>query len=164
MRFVDPAMTELPQDFIRTSTPVTAPPVSEVDHPGDATHDGVKPRPAHHQSHEASPVLHGQDSSPVPSRPTRCLVSCAFGAATELHHHRLMAIEEDPDVLLELMELAVTWPELEYSETQTIPPNRWMILVRSHQWADPDRVERIFSVATDIAMTATRASKQPRTA
>ena len=32
--------------------------------------------------------------------------------------------------------------------------------VESHRWADPDRVERIFSVATDIAMTATRASKR----
>lgn len=71
-----------------------------------------------------------------------------------------MAIEDDPDVLLELMELAVTWPELEYSEMPIIPPDRWMIFVESHPWADPDRVERIFGVATDIVMAATRASKQ----
>jgi hypothetical protein len=71
-----------------------------------------------------------------------------------------MTIEDDADVLLELMELAVTWAELEYTDTPTIPPDRWMTFAECHRWADPDRVERIFSVATDIAMTATRASRQ----
>jgi hypothetical protein len=72
-----------------------------------------------------------------------------------------MAIETDQDVLLELIELAVTWPELEYSETPTIAPDQWIPFVENHRWADPDRVERIFSVATDIAMATARASRRP---
>ena len=66
-----------------------------------------------------------------------------------------------PDAILELMEVAVTWPELEYSETPTIPPHSWMAFLESHRWADPARVERIFSIATDIVMAASRTSHQP---
>jgi hypothetical protein len=74
-----------------------------------------------------------------------------------------MTIESDQDVLLELIELAVTWPELEYSDTPTIAPENWMPFVESHHWADPDRVDRIFSLATDIAMSAMRATRhRPR--
>jgi hypothetical protein len=90
----------------------------------------------------------------------RCGATCAFAGATTQHHARLTAIEDDQDVLLELMELAVTWPELEYSETDTIPPDSWMAFVDSHQWAEPDRVERIFSIAIDVVMTARRASQR----
>jgi hypothetical protein len=56
--------------------------------------------------------------------------------------------------------MALTWPELEYSETCTIPPESWMAFLESHRWTDPDRAERIFSLATDIVMTAKRASRQ----
>ena len=94
----------------------------------------------------------------------RCRDTCAFDATTEWHHRRLITIEADPDVLLELIELAVTWPELEYSETRTIAPEHWMSFLESHHWSDPDRVERFFSPATDIVMTATRASRRRRQA
>ena len=93
-------------------------------------------------------------------RSVRCGAMCAVDGGTERHHNRLTAIEYDPDVLLELMELAVTWPELEYSESDTIPPDSWMAFVAGHRWADPDRVTRIFSIATDIVMTSTRASRR----
>jgi hypothetical protein len=98
------------------------------------------------------------DHQAPPVRHLRCRATCAFGGVTERHHTRLMAIEYDQDAFLELMELAVTWPELEYSETRTIPPDSWMAFVESHRWADPDRIDRIFSVATDIAMAARRAA------
>jgi hypothetical protein len=87
--------------------------------------------------------------------------TCTFGSATQWHHRRLMTIESDQDVLLDLMELAVTWPELEYSETSTVPPARWIPFAESHRWMDHERVERIFSLATDIALTAARASRRP---
>jgi hypothetical protein len=90
----------------------------------------------------------------------QCRETCTFDPATPWHHRRLMTIEIDQDVLLDLMELAVTWPELEYAEAPTIAPKQWISFFESHCWADPDRVERIFSVATDIATTATRASRQ----
>jgi len=92
---------------------------------------------------------------------SQCRQACGFDGATRWHHRRLMAIETDQDVLLELIELAVTWPELEYSETPTIAPDQWIPFVENHRWADPDRVERIFSVATDIAMATARASRRP---
>jgi hypothetical protein len=41
-----------------------------------------------------------------------------------------------------------------------IPPDRWMAFVENHRWSDPDRVERIFSVATDLVMMAGRATGQ----
>ena len=97
------------------------------------------------------------DHQARPGRHVRCRPTCAFDGATKRHHARLMAIEHDQDASLELMELAVTWSELEYSETRTIPPDSWMAFVESHRWEDPERVERIFSIATDIAMTAKRA-------
>lgn len=78
----------------------------------------------------------------------------------EWHHRRLTAIEFDQDALLELIELAVTWPELEYADTRTIPPDRWLDFVGSHDWADPERVERIFNLAFDVAMAATRAARR----
>jgi hypothetical protein len=95
-----------------------------------------------------------------PTHDMGCRGTCAFDAATAWHHRILRRIESDQDVLLELIELAVTWPELEYSDTPTIAPEDWMPFVESHHWADPARVERIFSVATDVAMTAIRATRQ----
>jgi hypothetical protein len=69
-------------------------------------------------------------------------------------------MESDQDALLELFELALTWYELEYSEMPIIPPDQWMAFVENHRWSDPDRVERIFSVATDLVMMAERATRQ----
>jgi hypothetical protein len=100
-------------------------------------------------------VNHG---TPIPDQ--GCRDTCVFDAATEWHHRRLMTIESDQDVVLELIEVAVTWPELEYSETPTIAPEHWTTFVENHHWADQDRVERIFSLATDIAWNAMRASRQ----
>ena len=90
-----------------------------------------------------------------------CRGRCGFGAetATEPHHRILMGIETDLDVLLELFELAVTWPELEYAESPVIGPEAWMQFFERHRWSDPDRAERIFSLATDIAMIAARAAR-----
>ena len=96
----------------------------------------------------------------APARRGECRAQCAFSEAI-LHHDRLLAIDADPDELLELMELAVTWAELDYSDTPVIPPEHWMNFLRSHDWPDPNRVERIFSLAADIAMATRRARQQP---
>jgi hypothetical protein len=89
-----------------------------------------------------------------------CRGRCEFGGQTEWHHNRLLAILSDPDGPLELIELAVTWAELDYSGREVIPPHRWMRFLSSHKWPDPQRAERIFSIATDVAMTATRAASR----
>jgi hypothetical protein len=96
----------------------------------------------------------------TPVRHSGCRDTCAFDPATEKHHARLTTMESDQDALLELFELALTWYELEYSEMPIIPPDQWMAFVENHRWSDPDRVERIFSVATDLVMMAERATRQ----
>jgi len=83
-------------------------------------------------------------------RPCRC----RFARETQTHHDRLLSVLDDPDQLIELMELAVTWAELDYSEIPVIPPNRWMEFVDSHIWSDGAKAERVMSLAIDIALGA----------
>lgn len=67
------------------------------------------------------------------------------------HHDRLLRVETDLDELLELLELAVTWSELDYSDAAVVPPERWGDFALAHPWHDPDRMERLFALAADIA-------------
>jgi hypothetical protein len=123
-----------------------------------------------YQEDNVSVVKSLQTSSLIPVResPDRdrqvrraaCRDACWFDAAAEWHHARLRTLENDDDALLELLELAVTWHELEYSATTFIPPDEWPAFAQGHRWASPARVERIFSLATDVAMTAERAVRQ----
>lgn len=137
----------------------TDPLVSALNHP-HAARDRHEMQNGFRSDREAPVARPEQGFAPVPVRQARCGARCSFGGATERHHGKLTAIEYDQDVFLELMELAVTWPELEYSGTHTIPPDSWMGFVECHRWTDPDRVERIFSIATDIVMTAKRANQR----
>lgn len=82
----------------------------------------------------------------------RCLPGCAVAPAARHHHDRLLTVEFDIDELLELVELAVTWGELDYSGAAVVPPEQWQAFAACHEWRDPDRAARIFSVATDIAL------------
>lgn len=103
-----------------------------------------------------APVLERVDRKSQVRR-SGCSDACSFGDAAEWHHARLRTLEGDQDALLEFFELAVTWHELDYSTTNLIPPDKWLAFVECHRWANPARVERIFSLATDIVMTAERA-------
>jgi hypothetical protein len=82
----------------------------------------------------------------------RCLPGCSVPPAARHHHDRLLTVEFDIDELLELVELAVTWGELDYSGTGVVPPDQWLDFAACHEWRDPDRAARIFSVAADIAL------------
>lgn len=68
------------------------------------------------------------------------------------HHDRLLRVETDLDELLELLELAVTWTELDYSDAAVVPPERWTDFAMAHPWRDADRMERLFGLAADIAL------------
>jgi len=68
------------------------------------------------------------------------------------HHDRLLRVETDLDELLELLELAVTWTELDYSDAAVVPPERWTDFALTHPWSDPDRMERLFGLVADIAL------------
>ncbi|MFZ2504352.1 MAG: hypothetical protein WAW88_16950 [Nocardioides sp.] len=83
---------------------------------------------------------------------------CRFAGSHHAHHARLLHLLTDGDEVLELLELAVTWAELDYSESGLIPPNRWQEFADAHQWVDRRRVDRIISLALDVAFGSARAS------
>ena len=81
-----------------------------------------------------------------------CTEGCVVDPARRAHHDRLLTVEHDADEVLELMELAVTWGELEYGGHPLIGPEQWMAFAAAHVWVDPARAERIFSLAADVAV------------
>jgi hypothetical protein len=96
------------------------------------------------------------------SSPHRCRAArdgrCRPDPAGRAHHDLLLRVETDPDAMLELFDMAVTWAELDYPAGSTIPPARWPDFAQRHNWDDPERVTRIFDLATDIALRAVRAA------
>jgi hypothetical protein len=88
-----------------------------------------------------------------------CTRKCGFASATKAHHDRLVRIDQDPDEVLELMELAVTWGELDYSHESVIGPDHWLDFAQTHTWQDPERAERVLSLATDVAMGSLRVGR-----
>jgi hypothetical protein len=84
-----------------------------------------------------------------------CTDGCTVEPALRDHHDRLLAVEHDADELIELMELAVTWGELEYADEPLVGPDRWIGFAATHVWVDAERAERIFSLAADIAARST---------
>ncbi|HVE96221.1 MAG TPA: hypothetical protein VNA67_04475 [Pseudonocardiaceae bacterium] len=85
-----------------------------------------------------------------------CRAGCRVDPALRRHHDRLLTVESNIDELVELVELAVTWGELDYSAVDVVPPGQWLEFAACHEWRDPQRAARIFSVATDIALRAAR--------
>jgi hypothetical protein len=73
------------------------------------------------------------------------------------HHDRLLAVETDPDAVLDLFELAVTWSELDYTGADVLPPETWLDFADEHRWRCPDRVTRMFALASDVALRGPRA-------
>ena len=90
-----------------------------------------------------------------------CHGQCRSSGARQLHHNELLRVETDPEALVDLFEMAVTWTELEYSAETTIPPHEWLDFAERHRWQDPARMQRIFGLATDIAMRASPAPAAP---
>ena len=86
-----------------------------------------------------------------------CHGQCRSDPERQAHHNQLLRVETDPDALVDLFETAVTWAELEYSAETTIPPHEWLDFAERHRWQDLERMQRIFGLATDIAMRATAA-------
>ena len=80
------------------------------------------------------------------------LVRCRPDRRTRAHHDRLLRVEDDPDEVVELLELAVTWGELDYSEADVVPPEAWIDFAAGHRWRHPERVLRLFSLAADVAL------------
>jgi hypothetical protein len=83
-------------------------------------------------------------------RPSRCHLPCSASALHPDHHDRLLRLDVDPDVMLELLEIAVTWHELDYTDVPVLGPAEWLTFAAAHSWIDPDRAERVFALAVDI--------------
>ena len=70
---------------------------------------------------------------------------CEFYACAPEHHDQLRSIEHGSfDVITGVVEMAVTWHELDYSEQLVIGPDDWLEFVKAHQWKDSDRVVDFF--------------------
>ena len=81
--------------------------------------------------------------------------SCPFAGAAPAHHDQLLRAPTDVSVALELLELATTWSELDYSAEALIPPGDWLAFVARHDWGEEELAERLFSVAVDVARART---------
>ena len=77
--------------------------------------------------------------------------SCRFAGAAPAHHDQLLRAPTDVSMALELLELATTWSELDYSAEALIPPGDWLAFVARHDWGDAEMAERLFGVAVDVA-------------
>lgn len=93
-----------------------------------------------------------QTTASVQMRPrfSSCHGKCAVAARYPEHHDRLLAVDTDADALLELLEIAVTWHELDYSDAEVAGPGDWLRFAGEHSWSLPERAERVFSLAVDI--------------
>ncbi|MEJ2885238.1 hypothetical protein [Actinomycetospora aeridis] len=80
----------------------------------------------------------------------RC--GCPATLRGSAHHDRLLAVESDPDAVLDLLEIAVTWGELDYSGAEVVPPESWLDFASDHVWRCPDRALRLFALAADVAL------------
>jgi hypothetical protein len=84
----------------------------------------------------------------------RCGGRCGFGGRLAAHHDRLLQAGTDASALLDLIELAVTWNELDYSSADVVPPTLWLEFCAQHAWPDPGHAMRAFELATDVALHA----------
>ena len=81
---------------------------------------------------------------------TTCCCDCAATAELVAHHHRLLLVDVNVDELLALMEMALTWHELDYSSCDVLGPQHWLTFAQRHSWTHPERAESAFSLAVDI--------------
>jgi hypothetical protein len=89
------------------------------------------------------------------TRPT-VVCQCRFAFAAPAHHDHLVRAATDLRAALDLIELAVTWNELDYSEEELIPPVDWLEFSAEHIWPDTESAHRLFSAAVDIARRGAR--------
>jgi hypothetical protein len=90
-------------------------------------------------------------NKPTCVRRPAVICDCHFAGVAPRHHDLLLNVEMDVATTLELMELATTWEELDYSAEAVIPPCDWMDFAAAHNWRDPELASRLFSLAIDVA-------------
>ncbi len=88
----------------------------------------------------------------------QCPSPCPFTGVTTAHHDQLLMVDRDMEQALSLVELAVTWGELDYSRAPLIGPSQWPDFVATHCWHDRARAQRLFGLAVDAARQSVRAN------
>lgn len=88
----------------------------------------------------------------------QCPSPCPFTGFVTAHHDQLLMVDQDIEQAMSLIELAVTWGELDYSRAPLIGPSQWPAFVATHRWQDRDRAERLFGLAIDAASHSASAS------
>lgn len=63
-----------------------------------------------------------------------------------------MRAATDLTAALDLVELAITWSELDYSHEEVIPPCDWLAFAAEHGWDDDDIGGRLLAAAAEIAL------------
>jgi hypothetical protein len=82
----------------------------------------------------------------------RCIGRCAFRDESPWHHDQLLAVAGSVERAVDLLDLAITWGELDYSGEQVIEPARWPQFLAVHRWPDDELAVRLFDLAADIAL------------
>lgn len=84
---------------------------------------------------------------------------CRFEWRAPEHHRRLAAIEQRPwEGLVELVEMAATWGEVEHGEEEpVIGPSEWFDFAAEHEWLDPARVGDVMIALASLALPAASA-------
>lgn len=98
--------------------------------------------------------MENEDGVPVPC-------SCRFYPDAPDHHDRLLAMESSGFAgVSELVEMAVTWGELEHGlDGPKIEPDEWLDFVLVHDWDDIDRVTGfVLSLASIVRRPVLRPS------
>jgi hypothetical protein len=91
----------------------------------------------------------------------RCQVWCTSAVLYPVHHDRLLDVDVDPDAQLELLEIAVSWHELDYSTEPVVGPSEWLTFAARHRWTATERAVRVFSLAVDIVGRRTAGLVEP---
>lgn len=97
----------------------------------------------------------------APLRLVTCRDACPAGPR-RAHHDRLLTVDTDTDALLELMELAVTWHELDHPRERLVPPVEWSTFAERHHWVCPERAEQAFLLAVDVVDRGAPRRRAPR--
>jgi hypothetical protein len=90
----------------------------------------------------------------------QCPIGCPFIVHAPVHHDQLLMVDHDIDQAVSLIELAVTWGELDYSQARLIAPAQWLEFAARHRWKYPCRAETLFSLAVDAALHSVAGSRR----
>ena len=103
-----------------------------------------------------------RNTRPRGTAPTvgRCLKGCEFRDQAPWHHDQLLAAAGSVESAVDLLDLAVTWGELDYSGQELIDPSQWRQFLAAHRWPDRTLAGRLFGLAEDVALRCAYATER----